>query len=140
VQLLARAGYRQIRIGIESTSEAVGKSIHKTMHVEKVERLLGWLREAGIGAYGTFQVGAPGSTEETDRATLLDLARWQQTGLMQKWQVSTSTPQPGTPFYAQAKREGWLLTEDISRYDGWQPVVSYPHYPAERIFAMRRVA
>ena len=70
----------------------------------------------------------------------LDLARWQQTGLMQKWQVSTSTPQPGTPFYAQAKREGWLLTEDISRYDGWQPVVSYPHYPAERIFAMRRVA
>jgi len=140
VQLLARAGYRQIRIGIESTSEAVGKSIHKTMHVEKVERLLGWLREAGIGAYGTFQVGAPGSTEETDRATLLDLARWQQTGLMQKWQVSTSTPQPGTPFYAQAKREGWLLTEDISRYDGWQPVVSYPHYPAERIFAIRRVA
>lgn len=137
VKLLARAGYRQIRFGVESTSAQVGKTIGKTIHLEKMETFMGWLKAAGIGAYGTFQIGAPGSTEQTDRATLDALRRWIATGMMQRWQVSTSTPQPGTPFYQQAKERGWLLTEDIARYDGWHAVVSYPDYPAERIFAVR---
>ncbi len=137
VKLLSRAGYRQIRFGVESTSDVVGKRIGKTMHLEKIERMLQWFKVAGIGAYGTFQIGAPGSTEETDRQTLADLRRWRNQGLMQKWQVSTSTPQPGTPFHAQAQRQGWLRTEDINQYDGWQAVLSYPDYTAEQIFQVR---
>jgi radical SAM superfamily enzyme YgiQ (UPF0313 family) len=140
IELLARAGYKQIRFGVESTSEMVGKTIKKSMHLERVEALMRWCKQHGIYCYGTFQIGAPGSTEETDLATLDDLRRWRRMGLMQKWQVSTSTPQPGTPFFEQAKAQGWLLTEDINRYDGWQPVLSYPHYPAERIFDARRMA
>lgn len=140
VKLLGRAGYRQIRFGVESTSEQVGKSIKKLMRVEKIERLMLWCKAAGIGCYGTFQIGAPGSTEETDRQTMSDLRRWLRQGLMQKWQVSTSTPLPGTPFYEQAKREGWLVTEDLSQYDGVRPVLSYPHYSAERIMQVRLTA
>lgn len=140
VNLMAKAGYRQFRFGVESTSAQVGKTIGKTMHLEKVEKLLGWLKAAGIGAYGTFQIGAPGSTEETDKATIADLNRWRQTGMMQKWQVSTSTPQPGTPFYEQAKREGWLVTEDLNQFNGWNAVVGYPEYPAHRIQAVRAMA
>lgn len=140
VKLLAKAGYRQIRFGVESTSEQVGKSIKKLMHVEKLEELMHWCKSAGIGCYGTFQIGAPGSTEATDRQTIADLRRWYQAGMMQKWQVSTSTPLPGTPFFAQAKAKGWLLTEDLSRFNGFHPVLSYPEYPAERIMAVRLTA
>lgn len=140
VKLLGRAGYRQIRFGVESTSEQVGKTIKKLMHVEKIEQLMQWCKAAGIGCYGTFQIGAPGSSEATDRQTIADLNRWRQQGLMQKWQVSTSTPLPGTPFYAQAKANGWLLTEDLSRFNGFHPVLSYPDYPAERIFQVRLAA
>ena len=140
VNLMARAGYGHFRFGVESTSEIVGKRIGKTMHLERIERLLGWLKDAGIAAYGTFQIGAIGSTEQTDLATLEDLRRWIRAGLMQKWQVSTSTPQPGTPFHAQAKREGWLVTEDLDRYDGWQSVLDYPEYPNARINAVRQGA
>lgn len=140
INLLGRAGYRQIRFGVESTSEVVGKTIKKTMHLERLEALMDWCKAAGIGCYGTFQIGAPGSTEATDIDTIENLARWIREGRMQKWQVSTSTPQPGTPFYTQAKQNGWLVTEDLSRYDGWQPVIQYPHYPAERIYAVRLMA
>jgi anaerobic magnesium-protoporphyrin IX monomethyl ester cyclase len=140
VKLLGRAGYRQIRFGVESTSEQVGKSIKKLMHVEKIERLMRWCKDAGIGCYGTFQIGAPGSTEQTDRQTMTDLRRWRQQGLMQKWQISTSTPLPGTPFYQQAKSNGWLVTEDLSRFNGYHPVLSYPDYPADRIMAVRSAA
>lgn len=137
VNLLAEAGYVQIRFGVESTSQQVGKEIHKTMHLDRLERFMGWCREAGIRCYGTFQVGAPGSTEETDRATMADLQRWITDGLMGAWQISTSTPQPGTPFYKQAVDNGWLITDDLARYDGLQSVISYPHYTADRIEAVR---
>ena len=140
VQLAKRAGYRQIRFGLESTSEAVGKAIKKTLHRDKTEAFLGWLKEAGIGAYATIQVGAMGSTEESDRATLADVKEWIRRGMIQKWQLSTSTPQPGTPFWEQAKREGWLNTEDINLLDGYRANVSFPDYPAERIQAVRNGA
>lgn len=35
---------------------------------------------------------------------------------------------------------GWLLTEDLSRFNGYTPVLSYPDYPAERIMAVRATA
>lgn len=137
VNLLAKAGYRQIRFGVESTSEQVGKSIKKVMFVDKLEQLMTWCKAVGIGCYGTFQIGAPGSTETTDRQTIADLNRWRSQGLMQKWQVSTSTPLPNTPFYQQAKSNGWLITEDLNRFNGFHPVLSYPHYTAEQIFKVR---
>lgn len=140
VRLAARAGYRQIRFGVESTSEVVGKQIKKALHMDRVEKFMGWLKQCGIGGYATIQVGAPGSTEAADLQTLTDLRRWISEGKIQKWQVSTSTPQPQTPFYEQAKREGWLITEDLSRYNGLHPVVSYPDYTADRIWAVRLTA
>ena len=140
VELLAQAGYRQIRFGVESTSEVVGKQIRKTMHLERLERFMGWCRTAGIDCYGTFQIGAPGATEETDLQTIADLRRWAADGLMQRWQVSTSTPQPGTPFYQQAVDEGWLQTDDLSHFDGERAVLSFPGYPAERIEKVRAMA
>lgn len=140
VQLMARAGYKQIRFGVESTSQQVGKSIGKTIHLEKMERFLGWCKQYGIKTYGTVQIGAPGSTEATDRQTIEDVRRWYAAGLMQKHQVSTSTPQPSTPMYEEAKANGWLTTMDINLYDGINAVMDRPEYPAERVQAVRAMA
>lgn len=140
VKHMAWAGYKQIRFGVESTSQQVGKRIGKTIHLEKMETFMGWCKKYGINCYGTFQIGAPGSTEATDRLTLSDRDRWYRQGLMQKWQVSTSTPQPGTPFYEQCKAEGWLVTEDINKFDGINAVVSYPEYSAQQIYRVRMAA
>lgn len=137
VELMSRAGYRQIRFGVESTSEQVGRAIKKTVHRQVIDNLLGWCKEFGVGAYITLQVGAMGSTEQSDLATIADAKEWIRRGLVQKWQLSTSCPQPGTPFHELAKKNGWLLTDDISRYDGYQAIVDYPTYPARRIQAVR---
>lgn len=140
VALMARAGYRQFRFGVESTSEQVGKSIRKTMHLERIEALLGWLKQYDMGAYITLQVGAMGSSEASDRQTIADAHRWIRAGLVQHWQLSTSTPQPGTPFWTQAKANGWLKTEDINQLDGFYPAIGYPDYPQDRIWQVRMEA
>lgn len=137
VKLCARAGYKQIRFGVESTSEKVGQAIHKSLHLEKMERFMGWCKKHGVKTYGTFMIGAPGSTEEIDLKTLADLRRWRDNDMMQKWQVSTAVPQPGTPFHKRAIENGWLITEDINLYDGFRPVLQYPNYSADAIFRVR---
>lgn len=137
VELMARAGYRQVRFGVESTSEQVGRRIRKTIHRELIDNVLRWLKANQVDAYITLQVGAPGSSEATDRQTIADAKAWIRQGLVQKWQLSTSTPQPGTPFWEQAKRNGWLMTEDINQLDGFCPAIGYPDYPRERIWQVR---
>jgi radical SAM superfamily enzyme YgiQ (UPF0313 family) len=133
VQLAARAGYRQLRVGVENLSERSGKAMKKNVHADKLERFMHWCRDSRIAAYGTFQIGAPGSDEESDRYTVDKIHQWCNEGLMPRWQASISTPQPGTPFHAECQREGWLVTQDLSRYNGMHAVVSYPDYGAGRI-------
>lgn len=137
VKLMAAAGYNQIRFGLESTSIAVGKKIGKAMHLGKLENFMGWLKKYGVHGYATVQIGAIGSTEETDRQTIADVKQWIANGSISKWQVSTSTPQPNTPFFQECEKNGWLTTTDFSLYDGYRAVVNLPNYPAERIQHVR---
>ena len=139
LRLAARAGYCQIRIGIESTSENVGKKIGKRIIPEKLAHVLEWCKKYGIFVYGTTQVGAPGSTFDSDIATLQTMQELRQQGYIRTWQNSVSTPQPGTPMYAEALKEGRLLTEDVSQYDGCHPVMNLPGYPADKIMEAKRM-
>jgi len=139
VKLLARAGYCYIRVGIESLNQNVGKSIKKVVFEDKLITFLEWCKAAGIRVYGTSQIGAQGSSEEADLQTLVGLWKLKRDGLLHRWQHSVSTPQPGTPFYEQVKAGGYLLTEDVQRYNGVEPVVSWPHYPADRIAHVKQV-
>jgi hypothetical protein len=137
VQLAAHAGYKQLRIGVENLSDESGKAIKKNVNIDKLQQFMEWCKSYGIRVYGTFQIGAPGSTQDSDLFTMAQARKWRRDGLMSVWQCSISTPQPGTPFHQQCKANGWLVTEDLSRYNGVEPVVSYPHYPAEEIRTTR---
>lgn len=139
VALLARAGYCYLRVGIESLSAGVGKAIKKRVFPERLIAFLGWCRQHGVRVYGTSQIGAPGSTLAADLGTLEGLWELKRAGLLHRWQHSVSTPQPGTPFYAEVKAAGQLVTDDVERFNGVEPVVSWPGYPAEEIAYAKRI-
>jgi len=138
IRKMAMANYKNIRIGIESLSDGVGKRIGKVVFEDKLIKVLEWCKAYGIRTYGTLQVGAQGATEKGDMETLDSVLELRHRGLLDIWQHSISTPQPGTPFYDEVKQAGYLITEDISRFNGVQSVVSWPDYPADRINAVRR--
>ena len=49
-------------------------------------------------------------------------------------QYSIATPFPGTPFYEEVKRAGYLINDDWSGYDGRsKSAISYPALSAETI-------
>jgi len=133
VRLASDAGYQQLRVGVENLSERSGRAIKKNVNADRLLQFLHLCRDNGICAYGTFQVGAQGSSEEEDASTVAQIRAWETQGLMPRWQCSISTPQPGTPFYRDAATKGWLTTTNLMKYDGMHAVVDYPDYPAERI-------
>lgn len=117
VKLMARAGYKQIRIGIESIDPAVWKAVHKAAPVERIERFMEWCKAAGVDVMGTFQMGAPGSTPQSDQRTRAKIREWQHNGLMRRIQVSTTQAHPGTPLYEMALEQGALMSDDFEQYD-----------------------
>lgn len=130
------AGYVQVRLGVESLSSEVGKQTHKRTHEIRMQEVLGWCRDCGMRIHLTLQVGQQGSTRETDMYTIDTVKNWKCQGLVTSTQCSISTPQPGTPFYKEVKRNRWFVREDWRYLDGIHPVVSYPHYSADEIAEM----
>lgn len=135
---MKNAGYYKLRIGIETANREVAKEIGMLPKFDlvRLENVLKTAKKIGLKIYGTFTIGAKGSTFEADLETGRLLQQYVAAGLIKDVQVSINTPQPGTPFYKWAEKNNYLLTKDWLKYDGGLfSVVDRPEYPAERVEA-----
>lgn len=130
------AGYYQLRMGIETASEKIAREIglKPKFDLDKLYHVLKAAKGVDMDIYGTFMIGAPGSSYEEDEKTIRLIKDLLVHDLLCDIQVSLCTPQPGTPFFRWAEEMSYLVTHDWRLYDGGQgSVVSYPHYPKEKI-------
>ncbi|MFH0807134.1 MAG: radical SAM protein [Elusimicrobiota bacterium] len=136
LEIMKKAGYYQIRVGVETVSEKVAEGIGMKgkLNLDKLYRVLSTAKKLDIEIYGTFLVGAPNANPEEDMKTINVMKDLLKKELLTELQISICTPQPGTPFYNKVEKEGWLLHKEWQRFDGnTESVVSYPHYPKEKI-------
>ncbi|MBN2307981.1 MAG: radical SAM protein [Candidatus Hydrogenedentes bacterium] len=137
LEAMARAGCRAFKFGVETGDPEVMRRIPKTCDLDDVTRTVRDCRELGIRTHATFLFGLPGETRESALATI-DFALGLKTHTLQ---FAIATPYPGTAFYEEAKREGWLRKESWLQFDpAGEAVVSYPDYPAEDIEGMHDLA
>jgi radical SAM superfamily enzyme YgiQ (UPF0313 family) len=113
LSVMKKAGCHQIMYGIESGDEQILNGINKKTPFEKIEKAIFLTKKVGIDTRGAFMLGNPGETEETMKKTIdfaikldLDLSIF-----------NITTPYPGTEMYYWAKENGYLNTEDWSKYD-----------------------
>ena len=105
---MARAGFRLIKLGIESANQRTLDRIDKGTSVEALVRGCKEAKQVGLSPHLTTMIGYPWETRDEARRTL-DLARrlfadgWADT-----IQATVVMPYPGTPLFAEAEREGWL--------------------------------
>ncbi len=134
LEVMKKAGYYQLRFGIETISKRVIKTIKsKPIYLDKLEKTLGIASKLGLKMYATAMVGTYESSLKEDIATHNYLVDLTNRGLIHRRQGSVGIPQPGTPFYDWCKENGYIITDDLTKYDFVQPVMSYPHYKAEEI-------
>lgn len=141
IQAMRSAGYYKLRIGIETASRIVAKGINKKIDIPRLKSVLLTAKGLGMKMYGTFTIGAPGSTRREDMKTVRLIKELVAKGLLDDLQISICTPQPGTPFYEWAKNNGYLISGNWREYDGMTcSVVSYPGYSNKGIEEVFKLA
>ncbi|MCL4497642.1 MAG: B12-binding domain-containing radical SAM protein [Deltaproteobacteria bacterium] len=115
--LLKKANFRFILIGLESMTQTTLDKLNKGIKVSDIEETVKMAKKAGLEPHITAMVGYPWETKEEALKTI-DFAKYLfQKGYLDTLQATIVVPYPGTTLFEEAKKEGWLLTEDWDRYD-----------------------
>ncbi len=137
IDALAGAGLYSVKYGVESIAPDLINACDKQTHLDRFHDAIRRTRAAGVKMHLTFTFGIPGETTATMAQTLeFALQTAPETA-----QFSVCTPFPGTAFYTECVRHGWLTTQDWSRFIGSdEAVVATPWLSAADLQAGYRQA
>jgi len=108
------AGLHSVKYGVESATQQLLNNIGKDMNLKKSIKMIQFSKEIGINTHLTFTFGLPGETKETIQKTIDLCLALNPTSA----QFSITTPFPGTEYFKQLDRKGWILSKDFREYDG----------------------
>jgi anaerobic magnesium-protoporphyrin IX monomethyl ester cyclase len=130
---LASAGMYAVKYGVESFSPKLIDACGKGTRLERMREAIEKTRSLKIKMHLTFTFGLPGETRETVMETVEEAIRVAP----ESAQFSICTPFPGTRFHEECRANGWLDTDDWSRFlgNGEEVVVSTPTLAAKELKA-----
>jgi radical SAM superfamily enzyme YgiQ (UPF0313 family) len=135
-ETMRRAGCWMISFGIESGDQTLLDGVGKGASVEEAERAVMLSKAAGLKVAGHFVLGLPGETKESLDNTLA-LARRLPLDFAQFY---CAVPFPGARLYERARSEGWLATEDFSRFHQDEALLTLPTIEPGEVMLYREKA
>jgi radical SAM superfamily enzyme YgiQ (UPF0313 family) len=118
VAMMKRAGCARLYIGFESIEDSVLQSFNKHQTVHDIIHTVDTLHRFGIAVHAMFILGSDIDTVESARATVEFCRRHR----IDSAQFMILTPLPGTPLFEKLRKEGRLLHQRWSYYDGTHAV------------------
>lgn len=112
LDMLRRAGFRWLALGIESGSKHVRDGARKALRHEDIIGIVRAIQDAGINVIGNYIFGLPDDDSDSMQATL-DLAQELNCEFANFY---SAMAYPGSPLYTQAVTQGWPLPESWSGY------------------------
>ncbi|MFA5167027.1 MAG: radical SAM protein [Candidatus Omnitrophota bacterium] len=123
VEKAARAGCRQVFIGMESLNQENLKAAKKNQNdIEDFKKLVDSFHEVGIVCHLAYIIGFPLDTQESvkqDIEKLMSFGAGQASFFMM-------TPLPGAMDYKNALAKGMLLDADLNNYDTFHETHRHP--------------
>jgi anaerobic magnesium-protoporphyrin IX monomethyl ester cyclase len=113
LELMKKSGCIGVKFGIESVDPQILKTSHKPVKIDRIKELIQNCKKLDLLRLGSFCLGLPGETPESMLKTI-DLAFSYD---LTSCQVSIATPLPGTEFYREAEKNGWLTTKNWDLYE-----------------------
>jgi len=132
-KLMAGAGFRLLKIGLESGNQETLDRINKGIKVEQIIQACKNAKKYGLTIHLTMIVGYPWETKQ-DALKTLKLAKFlMQRGYADILQSTVLVPYPGTPLWKDAVKNKWFLfnPNDYEKYDMSQPILKTPMKPSE---------
>jgi len=125
-QLMKKARFRFVLIGLESVVQSTLDRLDKGIRVEQIEETVRMAKHAGLEPHITTMVGYPWESKEQAEQTINFAKRLFSKGYLDTLQATIVVPYPGTPLFEESRKNGWLLTEDWDQYDMKQSVWKSP--------------
>lgn len=136
LELMYRAGCREIHYGLESADPALFGAVAKSdgpRSLELFEKVVGWTKARGIRCHTHLIVGMPDESWETVRNT----GRWLRRVRPDSIQLAYFMPYPGTPMHKELKESGELGDPDAIAWEDFgsftRPVMPTRHMTVEEV-------
>ena len=134
---MKEAGCRLLVVGYESGNQKVLDETRKGIKLEDSLAFAQNTKKLGIKVFGCFMIGLKGD----NLSTIEDTFRFAKKVYANEVFFQQAVPFPGTAFYQWVKDEGYLKTEDYSKWlnqDGYLDcLVNYPYANAKEIEKLR---
>lgn len=131
LDLMKESGCQSLFIGFESINSDSINNVHKVQNsIKDYEKAINAIHERGIMINASFVFGLDGDTKETFKATLDFIVK-------NKIETVTShilTPYPGTALYDRLKKEGRIITNDLSLYNTAEVVFKPKNMSAKEVY------
>lgn len=133
---MAKAGCKNVSLGIESFNQKILDYIGKGCKVETFYSAVKNLKDAGIGVeFNILLASCPLETRNTINATFKEVIKLDPDYVL----FSVCTPFPYTVFHNKAKEQGWMIKPE---YEPIDPInksfISYPHLTNKELDAIIR--
>lgn len=111
LELMKKAKFYQVAVGVESGSDRVLKLIKKNLTINVVREKIKLITEVGLEVIAFFIIGFPGETREE----IIETIKFACELPLKRATFSSCLPLPGTEIYYQLKKEGKLRNLDWTR-------------------------
>ncbi len=132
---MRQAGCVNAQVGLETGMDSLyAHRAKKGSDLARLRRGFEFLKACSIPVTANVMVGLPGDSWEGVRKTaevLDELAPY-------RINVAFLIPYPGTRMFEEAKRNGWITTDDRWLIAGQSPVLSYREFGSDQIALARR--
>ena len=129
-------GCQIISYGVESGVQKILDSVGKNITLREIREAFSWTRKAGIESAAHIIFGLPGETEETIKKTI-NFVRELNPDYIQFY---SAIPFPGTRFYEEATREGWITSKNWQDFELGKNIISTPKLSVDRLAYWRKRA
>jgi anaerobic magnesium-protoporphyrin IX monomethyl ester cyclase len=124
--LMGKANFRFVLYGLESANQPTLDRIKKLGRADKLAESMRMAKKAGLEPHVTCMVGYPWESEEEALRTINLTKSLFDKGYIDTLQATVVMPYPGTPLFADCKRNGLLRTENWDEYDMRIPIMKCP--------------
>lgn len=137
--LMAKAGFRFILYGLESNNQKTLDKIDKNTKIADARKTLIMAKKAGLEPHITIMIGYPWESHKEAQNTLNAARSLFKDNLADSMQATIVIPYPGTPLFADCKKNKLLLTDNWDDFDMRQPVMKSPISQQDQLKLVREL-